>query len=91
MSGQRTFTQSERLTRIEVLLEAAVTQRQEDREAMKRTIEDMAKDVRQIKDDLEAVKTEQAALKSKGMGFLAGAGLAGGGVVAAVLKLFGGA
>jgi anti-sigma regulatory factor (Ser/Thr protein kinase) len=83
------MTQSERLTRIEVLLESAVTQRVEDREAMKRTIEDMAKDIRQIKTDLESVKTEQAALKSKGLGFLAGAGLAGGGVVAGILKLFG--
>ncbi len=91
MTSPRTFTQSERLTRIEVLLEAAVTQRHEDREAMKQTIEDMAKDVRQIKIDLEAVKTEQATLKSKGLGFLAGAGLAGGGVVAGILKLFGGA
>ena len=91
MSQQRhTVTQSERLTRIEVLLEAAVTQRNEDREAMKRTIDEMASDIRQIKADIQADKTDLANLKSKGSGILIGVGLAGGAIGAGVAEFFGG-
>ena len=78
-------TQAERLTRIETLLEQAVTQRNEDRAAMKETIDLIAGDVKKIKADVEAVKAdvsadkaELAALKNKGIGLLVGAGLAGG-------------
>ena len=83
------MTQSDRLTRIEVLLEAAVSQRNEDRDAMRKTIEDMASDVRQIKADLAADKAELAALKNKGFGLLLGAGLAGGATWEAIKALFG--
>jgi endonuclease III len=88
MTG-KPMTQSDRLTRIEVLLEAAVSQRVEDRDAMRKTIEEMASDVRQIKADLAADKAELAALKNKGFGLLLGAGLAGGATWEAIKALFG--
>jgi endonuclease III len=68
------MTQSERLTRIEVLLESAVSQRTEDRDAMRKTIDEMAADLRQIKSDLMVDKAELAALKNKGFGLLLGGG-----------------
>ncbi len=90
MSGQRTFTQSERLTRIEVLLEAAVTQRHEDREAMKQTIDKMAENIEQIKNDLAEDKADLAKLKNKGAGVLIGVGLAGGAIGAGIAEFLGG-
>ena len=83
-------TQAERLTRIETLLEADLQLRSEERAAMREKIEEMAADLKAIRAELEAVKIEHSALKSKGLGFLAGAGLAGGSVVAGLIKLFGG-
>ena len=83
------MTQSDRLTRIEVLLEAAVSQRNEDREAMRKTIEDMASDIKSIKADLSADKADLQALKNKGVGLLVGAGLAGGGLGAGIGHLLG--
>ena len=77
-------TQAERLTRIEVLLEQAVTQRNEDRNAMKETIDQMAKDITEIKADLAADKAALATLKDKGAGILIGVGLAGGAIGAAI-------
>lgn len=77
-------TQAERLTRIEVLLEQAVTQRNEDRTAMRETIDQMAKDITQIKADLAADKAALATLKDKGAGILIGVGLAGGAIGAAI-------
>ena len=81
----RPATQAERLTRIETLLEQAVTQRAEDRKAMRETIDDMARDIKAIKSDVEAVKADVsadkadlAALKNKGFGIIAGAAIAGG-------------
>jgi predicted nucleic acid-binding Zn-ribbon protein len=82
-------TQGERLTRIEVLLEQAVSQRHEDRDAMRKTIDEMASDIRQIKTDLAADKAEMAALKNKGVGLLIGAGLAGGATWEAIKAAFG--
>ena len=84
------MTQAERLARIETLLEAMVTTRSEDREAMRKSIDDLTAKVEALTAKVEDVAKEQAALKSKGLGFLAGAGLAGGSVVAGLLKLFGG-
>ena len=81
-------TQAERLTRIEVLLEQAVTQRSEDRTAMKETIDQMAKDITQIKNDLAADKADLATLKDKGAGILIGVGLAGGAIGAAITAGF---
>lgn len=78
------LSQTERLTRIETLLEAAVLQRSEDREAMRRTIEDMASDIRQIKADISADKADLAAVKKSGMGFLLGAAMAGGGIATGI-------
>ena len=78
------MTQSDRLTRIEVLLEAAVSQRHEDREAMRKTIDEMASDIKQIKDDLAKDKAELATLKDKGAGILLGVGLAGGAIGATI-------
>lgn len=78
-------TQAERLTRIETLLEQAVTQRNEDRAAMRETIDEMARDIKAIKTDVESVKADVradkadlAALKNKGWGIIAGAAIAGG-------------
>ena len=67
-----TRTEAERLTRIEVLLEAAVTQRNEDRTAMRETIDEMASALKQIKADMAADKAELASLKNKGIGLLIG-------------------
>ena len=83
------ITQAERLTRIEVLLEQAVSQRSEDREAMRKTIDEMASDIKAIKTDLAADKAEMAALKNKGVGLLIGAGLAGGATWEAIKAAFG--
>lgn len=77
-------TQAERLTRIEVLLESAVTQRSEDREAMKATIDKMAENIEQIKDDLAKDKADLATLKDKGAGILIGVGLVGGAIGAGI-------
>ena len=80
-----TRTEAERLTRIETLLEADVTLRANERAMMLEKFEDMAKDVKAIKDDMAAVKAEVsadkadlAALKNKGTGLLIGAAIAGG-------------
>lgn len=77
-------TQAERLTRIETLLEAAVQTREADRQAMHEKIEEMARDVKAIRADLEADKAELAALKNKGAGILIGVGLAGGALGASI-------
>lgn len=88
MTG-KAMTQSDRLTRIEVLLEAAVSQRVDDRDAMRKTIDEMAADLKAIKADLAADKAELAALKNRGFGLLLGAGLAGGATWEAIKALFG--
>ena len=85
----RASTTPERLTRIETLLEQAVTQRNEDRTAMRETIDQMAKDITEIKADLAADKAALATLKDKGAGILIGVGLFGTGVGAAVLAALG--
>ena len=82
------ITQAERLTRIEVLLEQAVSQRSEDREAMRKTIDQMAADITQIKTDLAKDKADLATLKDKGAGILIGVGLAGGAIGAAITAGF---
>ena len=93
-------TQGERLTRIETLLEADLKIRAEERAAMRDKIEEMSADLKAIRSEnaaefkalraeLETVKTEQAALKYKGAGFLAGAALAGGAIATGLAKLFG--
>ena len=46
-------------------------------------------DIKQIKTDVQADKADLAALKNKGAGLLVGAGLAGGGISAAIGQLFG--
>ena len=83
-----TRSEAERLTRIEVLLEQAVSQRNEDREAMKSTIDKMAENIEQIKTDLAADKADLATLKDKGAGILIGVGLAGGAIGAAITAGF---
>ncbi len=85
----KAMTQSERLTRIETLLETAVATRTEDRAAMRKSIDDLTAKVEALAKKVDEVAADQSALKSKGLGFLAGAGLAGGSVVAALLKAFG--
>ena len=80
----RASTTPERLTRIETLLEQAVTQRNEDRTAMRETIDQMAKDITEIKADLAADKAALATLKDKGAGILIGVGLAGGAIGAGI-------
>lgn len=79
-------TQAERLTRIEVLLEAAVHTREADRKAMHDKIEEMASDIKAIRKDVEADKAELAALKNKGAGILIGVGLAGGALGASIVS-----
>lgn len=74
-------TQGERLTRIEVLLESAVLSREEDRKAMHEKIEEMANDIKAIKENVRKNEEEMAALKNKGTGLLIGAALAGGGAL----------
>lgn len=68
-----------------MLLEQAVTQRAEDRRAMREKIEEMIADIKAIKADVETVKSDVsadkadlAALKNKGWGIIAGAAIAGG-------------
>ena len=78
------MTQAERLTRIEVLLEAAVSQRVEDRDAMRAVIQDMATDIKQIKSDVSEDKADLQALKNKGAGILVGVALAGGGIATGI-------
>jgi hypothetical protein len=80
----RPLTQAERLTRIETLLGQALLQRQEDRESMREKIDAMAKDIKDIKTDLEKDKAELATLKDKGSGILIGVGLAGGAIGASI-------
>lgn len=82
-------TEAERLTRIETLLEAAVFQRTEDRDAMREKLDDVANDVKAIRAEVEADKADLAALKNKGTGILIGVGLAGGAIGAAIAELFG--
>lgn len=81
----RPVTQAERMIRIETLLEAAVQTREADRQAMHEKIEEMARDIKAIRKDVEADKAELAAFKNKGAGILIGVGLFGTGVGAAVL------
>lgn len=77
------MTQAERLTRIETLLEADLSQRAAEREAMREKIEEMSNDIKAIRKEMEADKAELAALKNKGIGILVGVGLAGGSAGAA--------
>jgi hypothetical protein len=91
-----TRTEAERLTRIETLLEADVTMRASERAMMLEKFEDMARDVKTIKDDMAAVKAEVsadkadlAALKNKGAGLLVGAAIAGGAGWEAIKALIG--
>lgn len=81
-------TQNERLARIEVLLEAAVMQRAEDRAAMKQTIDEMAADIKAIKKEQSDHKAELEKFKNKGSGILIGVGLAAGGIGAGIVKLW---
>ncbi len=90
------MTQSDRLTRIETLLEADVTLRASERGMMLEKFSDMAADVKAIKDDMAEVKAELsadkadlAALKNKGTGLLVGAAIAGGAGWEAVKALIG--
>ena len=78
--ANRPSTQAERLTRIETLLEAMFNTRNEDREVMKKSIDEMAADIKAIKSDLQDDKAELATLKDKGAGILIGVGLAGGAI-----------
>ena len=84
-----TRTEAERLTRIETLLEGYLAQRTEDRNAMRESIDAMAADIKQIKEDVSADKADLAALKNKGVGLLVGAGLAGGAAWEAVRAIIG--
>lgn len=84
-----TRTQAERLTRIETLLEQAVTQRAEDRKSMRDKIEEMSADIKAIRSDVEADKAALAALKNKGTGLLIGAALAGGGIASGIGHIVG--
>ena len=54
--------------------------RNEDREVMKKSIDEMAADIKAIKSDLQDDKAELATLKDKGAGILIGVGLAGGAI-----------
>ncbi len=90
-----TKSEAERLTRIETLLEAAVTQRSDDRQAAAEKLDGVAKeikrvaeDVKAIRDDLSADKAELKELKNKGAGILIGVGLAGGAIGGAVTAGF---
>lgn len=89
----RTSTQSERLTRIETLLEADLANRADERQTMREKLEEMAADIKAIRSDLDGDKAELAALKNKGAGLLIGVGLAGGAIGAGLTglaeKLFG--
>lgn len=87
MTSQK--SQAERLTRIETLLEQAVTQRAEDRAAMKEVIDQMAADIKQIKADVTADKQDLQALKNKGLGVIVGAAIAGGGIASGVGHIIG--
>ena len=88
MSG-RASTTLERLTRIETLLEAMADARTAEREAMRKTIEEMAADIKQIKQDVSADKADLASLKNKGWGIIAGAAIAGGAGWEAVKAMIG--
>jgi len=71
------MNQGERLARIETLLEG-----------QSRKQDEMAADIKAIRDDLDDDKAELARLKNKGTGLLIGVALAGGGAGAALSKLW---
>lgn len=88
------LSEKERLARIEALLEAAVIQRAEDREAMAEDISDIKKDISAIREDLDLETKTNEKLRNRGIGVLVGVGIAAGAIGASaeriIDKIFGG-
>jgi DNA-binding protein H-NS len=80
-------TQLERLTRIETLIMTAEKQRTEDRADLTKTLDEMAADIKTIREDFDADKADLAALKNRGTGILIGVSLAAGALGAYAEKL----
>lgn len=72
------MTQGERLARIEAILE----------ENLVRRLDEMGRDLKAIRKDLDDDKADLAQLKNRGIGLLVGVGLAGGAVGAAVVNVW---
>ena len=73
------MTQGERLARIEALLEESVAKR----------LDEMGRDIKAIREDLDKDKADLAALKNRGWGVIAGVALAAGGAGAFLRDLLG--
>ena len=68
----------ERLARIEAILE----------ENLVRRLDEMGRDLKAIRKDLDDDKADLASLKNRGIGLLVGVGLAGGAVGAAAVNIW---
>lgn len=88
------LSEKERLARIEALLDASVTQRAEDRQHMAEKIEEIAQDVKAIREDLDLETKTNEKLRNRGIGVLVGVGIAAGAIGASaervIDKIFGG-
>lgn len=82
------LSEKERLARIETLLESAVLQRAEDREAMADDIKEIKDDIKGIRSDLDIEKASNAALRNRGIGVLASVGVAAGAIGAFADRFF---
>lgn len=81
------MSEKERLARIEALLEAAVVQRAEDREAMLEDIREIKKDVAAIREDLDLETKTNEKLRNRGIGVLVGVGIAAGAIGASAERI----
>lgn len=95
-----TRTETERLTRIETLLEADLRVRAEERQGMREKVEGIVSELKSLREEMTTGftdmrkelgddKAELAALKNRGVGLLVGAGLAGGAVWEAIRAVVG--
>ena len=79
-------TQSERLARIETLIEGIAKSVDQNNDEARKANEKLQNEVKALRDDLIADKAELAALKNRGIGLLIGVGAAGGTIGAAIAK-----
>lgn len=81
-------TQSERLARIETLIEGIAKSVDQNNSEARRANEKLQTEVIALREALDTDKAELAALKNKGIGLLIGVGAAGGTIGAAIAKLW---
>lgn len=79
-------THTERLVRIETLVEGIVTRMEKADAERARVNKELREEITKLREDFNADKAELAALKNRGSGLLIGVALGAGGIGAALTK-----